>query len=375
MCMSQTDNPRRFVAVSPWDVAPRAVGIIRDIGKAKPATAPKLLRSIERLQDEFATIRSEDDRIVAKLTRLLRAKYTYHTNSIEGNTLTESETRSFIETGMTISGRPLKDFTEAKNMPQALDMLIDMAGEAKPLLKTSDILDLHRLVVNGIEESNPGRFRRGFVRIGNSTYVPPPAYEIEPLIGEMVDYANTNPDKLTPLEMASKVHLWLVSIHPFDDGNGRVARLLAGLILMKHKLPPLVIKAEHKSKYLRVLRQTQYKGSLRPYYDFMAEEYVATLTEYITTARQAGPGDDLVPLAEATKKYGLDVEYMGLLARSGTINAMKNGGRWMVRVKDIENYVGRRSARKQLLPRRLARPQRHQRRQLPQPSRRRRKSR
>ena len=367
--MSQTDNSS-LIRVSPWDVAPRAVGIIRAIGKAKPATTPKLLRTIERLQDEFATIRSEDDRIVAKLTKLLRAKYTYHTNSIEGNTLTESETRSFIETGMTISGKPLKDFTEAKNIPQALDMLINMAGETKPMLKTSDILNLHRLVVNGIEEANPGRFRKGFVRVRNSTYIPPPAYEIEPLIGEMLDYINTNPEKLTSLEMASKVHLWFVSIHPFDDGNGRVSRLLAGLILMKHKLPPPIIKTEHKSKYLRVLRQTQYKGSLKPYYDFMAEEYVATLTEYIATARQAGPGDNLVPLAEAAKKYGLDVEYMGLLARSGNVNAMKNGGRWMVRVKDMENYVRKRSMREQLHPK-LKRQQRRRPRQLPkrQPSR------
>ncbi|HKW05541.1 MAG TPA: Fic family protein, partial [Nitrososphaerales archaeon] len=325
--MSQTDNSG-LLTVSPWDAAPRAVGIIRDIGKARPTLTPKLSRAIQRLQDEFATIRSEDDRIVAKLTRRLRAKYTYHTNAIEGNTLTESETRSFIETGMTISGKPLRDFIEAKNIPQALDMLIHMAGEAKTKLKVSDILDLHRLVVSGIEDVNPGYFRHGFIRIGTSTYVPPPAYEIEHLINEMIEYANRNPDKLTPVEMAFKLHLWCVSIHPFDDGNGRVSRLLAGLILMKHKLPPTIIKKEHKSKYLKVLRQTQYKDKLKPYYDFMAEEYVATLVEYITIARQAGPGDNVVPLAEAAKKYEIDPEYLSLLARSGTIYALKSGGRW-----------------------------------------------
>jgi Fic family protein len=335
-------------SISPWDEAPRAVAIIRDIGKAMPAFAPKLLRSVERLQNEFGTIRGEDDRIVAKITKRLRAKYTYHTNAIEGNTLTESETRSFIETGMTISGKPLRDFIEAKNIPQALEMLIDMAGESKPMLKTSDILDLHRLVVNGIEEANPGYFRHGFVRIGDSTYVPPPAYEIEPLVKEMIEYINKNPDKLTPLEMAFKLHLWFVSIHPFDDGNGRVSRLLAGLILMKHKLPPPIIKKEHKTKYLRVLRLTQYKEKLKPYYDFMAEEYVATLTEYITAARQAGPGDNLIPLADAAKKYKLDPEYLSLLARSGTLAALKNRGRWMIRVKDIEDYISRRNRRERL---------------------------
>lgn len=351
MKISQTDNSR-ISRVSPWDTAPRAVSIIRAIGQAGVSTTPRLLKGISRLQDEFAEIRSEDDRIVAKITKRLRAKYTYHTNSIEGNTLTESETRSFIETGMTISGKPLRDYTEAENIPKALDMLINMAGETKPLLRTLDIPDIHRMVVHGIEEANPGYFRRGFVRIGTSSYVPPPAYEIETLINEMIEYVNNNPDKLSPLAMAFKTHLWFVSIHPFDDGNGRVARLLAGLILMKHKLPPPIIKTEHKTKYYRVLRMARQPSALKPYYDFMAEEYVATLTEYITASRQAGPGDDLVPLADAAKKYNLDVEYLGLLARSGTINAMKNGGRWLVRVKDIEEYVSRRNTRNLLLPRR-----------------------
>jgi Fic family protein len=341
----QTDN-RHVSRVSPWDEAPRALGVIRAIARGKVSITPRLRNSTSRLQEEFAQIRNEDERIVAKLTKRLRAKYTYHTNSIEGNTLTESETRSFIETGMTISGKPLRDYIEAENIPKALDMLINMAGDTKPLLRTSDILDLHRLVVHGIEEANPGYFRRGFVRIGNSPYVPPPAYEIQTLVNEMVGHVNKNPDKLAPLEMAFRTHLWFVSIHPFDDGNGRVARLLAGLIMMKNKMPPPVIKTEHKNKYYRVLRKTSQLGVLKQYYDFMAEEYVATLTEYVTAARQAGPGDDLVPLAEAAKKYDLDPEYLGLLARSGSINAMKNGGRWFARVKDIERYVKRRNSRK-----------------------------
>jgi len=359
--MSQSDTPRLSMTVA-WDNAPLAVPIIRDIGKARPTIAPKLLRNIGRLQEEFAEIRSQDPRIVAKLTKLLRAKYTYHTNSIEGNTLTYSETRAFIETGMTISGKPLKDFIEAKNIPQALDMLINMAGRIKPLLRTSDILDLHRLAVNGIEEANPGYFRRGLVGIGDSPYIPPPAYEIETLINEMIEYVNKNPDKLSPLELAFKLHLWCVSIHPFTDGNGRVSRLLAGLVLMKYNLPPTIVKTEHKRRYTKVLRQTQDKNSLKPYYDFMVEEYIATLTEYISAARQAGPGDDLVPLSVAAEKYKIDPEYLSLLARKGTITAMKNGKRWMIRVKDIEKYVEVKNRSQLLLPLRTT-PQRRRRQQ------------
>ena len=72
---------------------------------------------------------------------------------------------------------------------------------------------------------------------------------------------------------------------------------------MKHKLPPILVKTEHKKRYLSTLRKTQQKDDLKPYYDFMGEEYVSTLTEYITAARQVGPEDELVYLADAAKKY------------------------------------------------------------------------
>ena len=321
-----------------WDRAPRALAVIKAIGKTPPTISPRLVKKLTKLLNELAIIRKDDPRIIPKLTKRLRAKYTYHTNAIEGNTLTLSETRAFIETGMTVSGKPLRDFTEAKNIPDALNMVIDMALPDNPL-RVSDLLNLHRIVVKDTGEADPGYFRKGFVTIGDSKYVPPPAYELERLVDEMITYINKNPDKLNPYELAFKAHLWLVSIHPFDDGNGRVSRLLAALIQLRQHMPPIIIQTEHKKRYWSVLRKTQDKVTLQPYYDFVAEEYIATLIEYITAARQAGPEDNLVPLAQAAKKYKLDAEYLGLLARTGVINATKIGGRWMVRVKDMEDYM------------------------------------
>ena len=152
--MKQTDRSGHFTNISPYDIAPKSLPIIRSIGGAKPSTSPRLIKNISQLQEELASIKKDDSRIIIKLTKKLRAKYTYHTNSIEGNTLTESETRSFIETGMTVSGKSLRDYTEAKNIPVALDMMIGMARETKPQLKISDILELHALVVKDIEEAS-----------------------------------------------------------------------------------------------------------------------------------------------------------------------------------------------------------------------------
>ena len=129
---------------------------------AKPSTSPRLIKNISQLQEELASIKKDDSRIIIKTTKKLRAKYTYHTNSIEGNTLTESETRSFIETGMTVSGKSLRDYTEAKNIPVALDMMIGMARETKPQLKISDILELHALVVKDMKKL-PGHLEGGLL--------------------------------------------------------------------------------------------------------------------------------------------------------------------------------------------------------------------
>jgi Fic family protein len=345
---NQTDRPR-LSKTSPWDKAPQAVPIIRAVGEAKPTTSPRLTKKISELLDELAAIRKDDPRIIIKLTKKLRVKYTYHTNSIEGNTLTESETRSFIETDMTVSGKPIRDFAETKNIPEALNMIIDMAHAKNPL-RLADLLDLHKIVVKNTEEAEPGYFRKGFIRVGNSPYVPPPPYELEPLVDEMLTYVNDNPDKLNPYELAFKTHLWLVSIHPFEDGNGRVTRLVAGLIQLRKHIPPIIIKREHRKRYWSVLRATQKKEDLKSYYDFMAEEYIATLVEYITAAIQTGPEDDLLPLVVAAKKNKIDPEYLSLLARTSVIKAMKSGGRWMIRVKDMDDYMSHRRKPKEKRP-------------------------
>ena len=203
------------------------MGIIRAIREARVVTSPKLMSTLAQLQNEFAKIRTEDDRIVVKLTKKLKAKYTYHTNSIEGNTLTESETRSFIETGMTVSGKSMKDYMEAKNIPSALNMLMGMTREKKPLLKISDLLELHALVVEGIEEASPGYFRRGFVRLANSAYVPPPAYELDLLVNEMIEYVNKNRHKLNPFELSFQ-DAPLVCLHSPVRRRQRQSRAVAG---------------------------------------------------------------------------------------------------------------------------------------------------
>ncbi|RLG04780.1 MAG: Fic family protein, partial [Thaumarchaeota archaeon] len=123
-----------------------------------------------------------------------------------------------------------------------------------------------------------------------SKYLPPPAYEVPFLVEQMVDHLNSNPFRLDSIELALKAHLWLVSIHPFRDGNGRVARLLMGLILLRGGYPPAIVRREHRRRYLSVIEKAQIRLDLKPYYDFMAQELLTTMNTYLSMIKQQKAG-------------------------------------------------------------------------------------
>jgi len=196
--------------------------------------------------------------------------------------------------------------------------------------------------MRGIDEAEPRRFRSGYVAISGSKYFPPPAYEVRFL----VEHLNSNPFRLDSVELAFKAHLWLVSIDPFRDGNGRVARLLMGLILLRGGYPPAIIRKELRRRYLSVIEKAQTRLDFKPYYDFMAQELLTTMNTYLIMIKQQSGEDAVVSLAEAAKKYGLDPGYLGLLARRGILPAIKVGNRWHIRVKDLKTYLAKRRLRR-----------------------------
>ena len=130
------------------------------------------------------------------------------------------ETRMVIREGLTVKGKSLIEHLEAKNHPQAITYIENLINEK---LGEPDIREIHNLLFSGLCES-PGNYRNGQVYIEGSDYMPPPAFEIPSLVQELIDWLNSNPEELRPIEMAAVFHHKLVAIHPFDDGNGRVGQ-------------------------------------------------------------------------------------------------------------------------------------------------------
>ncbi len=227
--------------------------------------------------------------VLNKLRKYFRIKNIYNSNAIEGNSLNVGETRLVVEQGLTITGKPLKDQVEAKNLSAALDFLEELAGNpAQPITET-DVRQIHYLVLTGTDNDLAGKYRTTAVEISGSKYRPPGPESVPSemeTFGAWLKRASV-PDSLftrtDAILAASAAHTWFVTIHPFIDGNGRVARLLMNLMLMRYGFPIAVITREDRLRYYDALELTQ-NSDLTSFVALVAECLEESLEEYIAAA-------------------------------------------------------------------------------------------
>lgn len=271
---------------------------------------------------------------VRKLQEQMQIEYIYHSNAIEGNTLNLRETQLILEEGITIDNKSLREHLEVRNHPRAIRYVERIAMKE---LKEEHILSLHQIVMKGID-NEAGRYRKSEVRIAGSRHVPPPAYEVPHLITEAINWHNTNPDELRPIELAAAFHHKFEHIHPFRDGNGRVGRLLMNLALMRREYPIAMIQKADRKKYLQTMEEAD-KGNLVPLVGFIAAAAERSLEIHLRAIEPSKEDDRLMTLAEASRISPYSQEYLGLLARKRRIGAVKEGRRWMITPRALERYL------------------------------------
>ena len=220
------------------------------------------------------------------LDRAHRIDITYTSNALEGNTLSAGETALVVEKGITIGGKPLKDHLEAIDHTKALDWVFELSEHPEHPITQSDIRNLHKLVV---AQSNPdiaGRYadRARFVNTDKGEYFFPSPLEILPL---MDDFTLWLGNEANTADSAFESHRRFVAIHPFNDGNGRTARLLMNLILLRGGYPAIAIRLSDRPAYISALELGQ---SHQDYSDFNLLLYTRldrTLDLYSVAAKQA----------------------------------------------------------------------------------------
>lgn len=211
---------------------------------------------------------------LSSLREKMILEWTYHTNAIEGNTLTLSETKIVLE-GITVGGKSMQEHLEAINHKEAI-LYLDTLVQRKEVLTEWDIKNLHQLVLKNIDPSHAGAYRHENVVISGANHIPPPHYllkeQMEKLIVEYREWQD-----LHPIIRASLVHGEFVKIHPFIDGNGRTARLLMNFELMKAGYPPAIIDISQRLNYYLALDKAHTKGQYTELIDLVAKSVSKSL--------------------------------------------------------------------------------------------------
>ena len=218
------------------------------------------------LQEKIRSHRPLDTYEVKQLKEYYRIGLTWSSNALEGNSLTESETKVVLEDGITIGGKPMKDHFEAIGHSEAFDLLYKLSDSQD--ITEDDILGLHRLFYYRIESETAGKYRERNVIITGTDFTPPTPSAVPLAMQEFIGNLPTL-RKLHPVEYSAMLHLKLVTIHPFIDGNGRTARLLMNLALLQVGYPITVIPPIIRGDYISALRDSN-KGDYKPFVNFIS---------------------------------------------------------------------------------------------------------
>ena len=204
-----------------------------------------LLNRIDKTKALIDSRRPLKPEEVKELDAYFRIGLTYSSNALEGNTLDLTETKILLEDGLTVGGKPLRDSYEAVGHARAYDFMLEAARSMQFTFTETMILQLHKLFFQKIDEEAAGVYRSVQVFITGTEYMPPPADEISALMKVFTDELAGKWNREHPVRLAALAHQKLVDIHPFEDGNGRTARLLMNLILINHgyqivSIPPIL---------------------------------------------------------------------------------------------------------------------------------------
>lgn len=247
----------------------------------------KLLQGIAARKAEFDRLRARTPGGLTNLEHSYDLELTYTSNAIEGNTLTAVETTLVIEQGITVAGKPLRDHLEAIDHYAAIRYVREIARSGVPLTEM-DVRSLHRLVVLRSHPEIAGSYANQgrYVLTETGRHAFPAPAEVPALMGDFAGWLAHAPD--TP-ETAFAAHRRLVDIHPFNDGNGRTARLLMNLILIRGGYPPVAVRPQDRPAYLHALQDAQAGNGTAAFDRLLYQRLDATLGEFLGALREAVP--------------------------------------------------------------------------------------
>lgn len=236
-----------------------------------------ILKSAEEYKQKLDKIRLFNDSILIQIRQYYKIGLTWSSNALEGNSLTESETKVLLEDGLTVGGKPIRDYYEATGHASAYEFMYDFSKDRE--VNESDIQMLHHLFYKKIDTAQAGVYRTEKVIITGSKYSTPAPDKITGLMKEFISWFSENEGKIHPVEFAALAHKKFVFIHPFIDGNGRVARLIMNLCLLRAGYTIAIIPPILRADYIAYLEKAHEDDT--DFKEFIAGRVVETQKELI----------------------------------------------------------------------------------------------
>jgi len=253
------------------------------------------------LKEQLDTLRPIDIEQEKRIMQKFRLDWNYHSNHLEGNSLNYGETKALLLFGITAQGKPLKDHFEITGHNEAIDWVIDMVKGNRSLTENF-IRELHQLLLKEpyeVDAITPeGKSTKRKIAVGQYKTMP---NHVKTVTGEMFYFATPEEtpakmhdllvwynEKVTqkdfnPILIAAEFHYKFIRIHPFDDGNGRTARILMNFILMQFHYPPVIVKTEDKANYFAALQLAD-AGNIEAFVEYIAQNLVRSLEIMISGA-------------------------------------------------------------------------------------------
>ena len=276
------------------------------------------IEAIMLLKEELDSLRPLRPEVVAQIEQKLRIEANYHSNAIEGNTLTFGETRSLILHGLTAHGKPMRDHLDIEGHDSAVKA-IEAAAQDEHELTEVFIRNLHQILLKEpyeVEAITPEGIRaKRIITIGaykttpnnvrtstGETYYFTPPEQVKSAISDLIDWYRRMEDaREYPIIIAATFHYRFVRIHPFDDGNGRMARLLMNMILIKHGYTVAMIRREGRNDYLDQLERSDRTEDLAEFIN-----YIAICCEYsLNLHLKAARGESIEDVDDIDKETAL----------------------------------------------------------------------
>ncbi len=300
----------------------------------------RLLKRLETKKARLDSLRPLPATAVNRLREEILIEWIYNSNAIEGSTITLQETRLILETGLTIGGKSLREHFEVINHREAIQYVEELIQNSEPIT-AFHIRQIHKLILTNIDNGNAGNYRKTQVRIAGAPIVPPESWQIPNLMIEWGDWLLRSENDLHPIALAAQAHHRLVAIHPFVDGNGRTARLVMNLLLMRKGYPPTVIMRTNRRQYYSVLARADV-GKTDALVNFVGRAAESSLNLYLEAClpkvKAPEPEDEWIPLRDACIGTPYSQEYLSLLARLGRIDATKKGRNWYTTRQAVKAY-------------------------------------